>query len=160
MIENNEVVLSPAEEAAQRTERQARLKKMEQDEREERQRRIEASAATTRGFNEAYFRKQEELAQQIAKQNAKNAAAQKEREKSVNERRAAEAKARIEELHGKTNKPPEGWLDTAGTIPAPRNPSITLQPLPEKYPAGDPRRDMSEDLIIRMGMNPDPTQPA
>jgi hypothetical protein len=121
---------------------------------------IATATAQTAGMNEAYFHKQEELAQQIAEQNAKNAAAQKEREKSVNERRAAEARARIEELHGKTNKPPEGWLDTAGTIPAPRNPSITLQPLPEKYPAGDPRRDMSEDLIIRMGMNPDPTQPA
>jgi hypothetical protein len=121
---------------------------------------IATATALTAGMNEAYFRKQEELTQQIAEQNTKNAAAQKERDRLVNERRAAEAKAWIEELHGKANKPPEGWLDTARTIPAPRNPSITLQPLPEKYPAGDPRRDMSEDLIIRMGMNPDPTQPA
>lgn len=93
-------------------------------------------------------------------QNATNAAAQKERDKSTNERNAAEAKARIEALHGKTNKPQEGYLDAQGHIEAPRRASIVLQPEPEKYPAGDGRRGMSEDLIIRMGMDPDPTKPA
>ena len=121
---------------------------------------IATATALTSGINEAYFRKQEELAQQAEEQNKKNAAAQREREKTVNERNAAEAKARIEELHGKVNKPPTGYVDAAGTILCKRNPSISLTPRPDPYPSSDPRNGMPEDLIIRMGMNPDPTQPA
>jgi hypothetical protein len=131
--------------------RKARLKAEGEAEDRKRAEQIEASIAQTAGMNEAYFRKQEELAQQIAEQNVKNAAAQKERDKSAAARRIAENKANME-CKVTTNKPPEGFIDMAGTIPCKRNPSITLQPLPSKYPSSDPRHGMSDELILRMGM--------
>ena len=111
--------------------RKARLRAEDTEEKAARERQIEAASAPTRHLNAEYFSKQEALAKQIAEQNAKNAAAQVEREKAANERNTAEAKARIEALHGNKNKPPEGFLDMAGTIPCKRNPSITLQPKPD-----------------------------
>ena len=66
MVENNEAVLSLAEEGAQRTERQARLKQIEKDEREARERQIATVTAQTAGVNEAYFAKQAALAEQSA----------------------------------------------------------------------------------------------
>src|ERR1039458_8169646 len=84
-------------------------------------------------INEAYFAKQEALAEQIAAQNAKNAAAQKERDKGAAERRRAENEANMSAHHA-GNKPPEGFLDMAGTIPCKRNAPISLQPRPDRYP--------------------------
>jgi hypothetical protein len=106
--------------------------------------------------NEAYFEKQRQLEAQIAEQNASNAAAQKERERTANERRIAENKALIEGLHGTTNKPPTGFLDPYGLVPAPRTPSVSLTPKPARFPSSDPRNGLSPEQIIDMGLEPDP----
>lgn len=139
--------------------RKARLRKLEADEEAARWKQLEAAAALTRGHNEAYFEKQRHLEEQTAEQNARNAAAQKERDKTANERSAAESKVQIEAVYGKTNKPQEGYEDMYGLVPSKRNAPRVLQPVPDPYPSSDPRHGMDEALIISMGMNPDPRQP-
>lgn len=135
--------------------RRARLRKMEKDEADARAAQIEAVSAQTRGFNDAYFRKQEEAAKQIAEQNTKNKNEQEERDRQGAARRVAE-NAEHMSYHPAQNKPPVGFTDMTGTIPCHRKPSVTLQPVPAKYPSSDPRAGMDEDLIVRYGMNPDP----
>jgi hypothetical protein len=150
MNETQEVYTEPTE-----AQMRARAKQMDLEEAEARKRQIETSQALFSGINDDFFAREEELAKQIAAQNLANAAAQVERNKLVNERNAAEQKAQIETTYGKTNKPPTGFLDAAGTIPAPRNASITLQPRPDRYPPSDPRHTLSDADIIRMGMSLD-----
>jgi chemotaxis response regulator CheB len=106
-------------------------------------------------INTDFFTREAELSKKIVAQNLANSNAQKKRDATTNARVAAEQKARIEELYGKVNKPQEGYLDAAGTIPAPRNASITLQPRPDRYQPSDPRHTLSDADIIAMGMSLD-----
>lgn len=105
-----------------------------------------------------FWAAEEALSKQISEQNAFNASAQKERDKGAAERRIAENAANMSAHHA-GNKPPEGWMDMQGLVPAPRNPSISLQTLPARFPSSDPREGFSDELIIAHGMNPNPLQP-
>jgi len=137
----------------QRAERLNRVLAEEKKQSDAKRAREEQSAAATRGTNEAFFAKEAE----------ERATAEANRPivlEPVTDAATLKAQEQARYPRPKVNKPPEGFVDAAGLIPCKRKPSITLQPLPEKYRAGDPRRGMSEDLIIRMGMNPDPTKPA
>lgn len=159
MTDNNEVVLSITEEAADRAEKMARVLADEKAKADAQAAREEQVAAQTRGVNEAYKAKQDALAKQIEETNARNKAAQAERDKTANERSAAEGKARIEAVHGKQNKPETGFLDAHSLVPAPRKPSIVLQTQPSKYPSSDPRAGLTEALILSFNMDPRPDHP-
>ncbi len=91
--------------------------------------RIEQAEAPSRNINKTYWDKQEALAKQTAEQNAKNAAAQKQRDTDGAARRIAENEA-ARSYRG-PNKPPEGFLDIYGTVPAPRKAPIRLTPQPD-----------------------------
>jgi len=119
----------------------ARIRKEDAEVLTARAKKIDDSLSTTRGVNEAYFANQEALAAQAAVQNAKNHAAQKTQEQ-INAESIAAAKAAY------------AYKPYAPVTPKGR-PSISLPTVPEKYSSSDPRRGMDEDLIIRMGMNPD-----
>jgi len=113
---------------------------------------IEASAKQTRGVNEAYFKKQRQLEEQI-----------KNNKPIVLKPQTNEDAIKANDLRyprPATNKPQEGFTDPYGLIPSERKPSITLQQRPDKYASSDPRHSMSRELIEGMGMNPDPTKPA
>ena len=168
MGDQTEVVLTLAEEAAQRAERKARVEKLEKEENDKREKRIEASSAPTRTVNAEYFEKQRKLQDEAAEQNARNKKAQAERETNRNSQSLKESEARypypavnpqpaadhlMEASHPSTQK-------LHGYTPVKLKSGITLQPQPEKYPTSDPRHGMSEELIRSFGLNPDATKSA
>lgn len=151
-MNENEVVLTPAEEAAQRAERLSRVEAIENAEKKIQSERVEQVAAATRGVNESFFEREARQAE-LARSN---------KPVVLKQRSNADAIKAEQERYPRPviNKPQEGFTDPYGLQPCERKASITLQPLPSKYPSSDPRNGMNEELIIRMGMNPDPTQPA
>lgn len=160
---NNETkIITPEQEIAQRRERLARVTAEEKIVADAKKRREEQAAAQTAGVNESFFEKEARRAEE-----ARN-------NKPIVLKRQGDAEASAAEAarypRPAVNPMPVGdpFMDreteasqrAAGYTPPKLKPSITLQPMPSKYPMGDPRAGMSEDLIVRMGMNPDPTKSA
>src|ERR1035437_7131131 len=137
--------------------RRARLRQMEKDENEARTKQIEDASAPTRNVNAEYFAKQEALAKQIAENKSI----------SLPKQTNAEAIAAQTARYPRPAVNPQPFSDSlmdresdasrrAACYVTPKlKASISLQPSPEPYASSAPRRDMSEDLIIRMGMCPD-----
>jgi hypothetical protein len=154
----DEKVLTPEQENAQRRERLGRVLAEEEAAKKLKADRVAKNDADCAAVNAEFFRKQEELSAQIAAN--KPVALPKQ----TNEDAVAATAARYP--YPVTNPQPIGdhlmesqsdaCKRAAGYIPPKLKPSITLQPLPAKYPASDPRAGMDEDLIVRMSMNPDP----
>lgn len=139
------------EEAADRAEKIKRVEAIERAEADAQAARIEQANAQTRGVNARFFAAEAERSAQAA---ANRPIALKPQ---TNAEAVAAERARLN--RPSVNKLPEGWLDYACTKPAPRKPSITLQPSPSLYPSGDPRAGLTEALILSFNMDPDPTHP-
>jgi hypothetical protein len=162
MTEYNEAVLSSAEEAADRAEKLARVTAEEAAAKKIQDDRCEQAAASTRGVNEAFFEKQARRSEE-ARNNKPIIIPKKTNEEAI-------AASAAWYPYPVTNPQPisdplmdretEASQRAAGYTPPKLKTSLTLQPLPDPYPSSDPRRGMTEDLIIRMGMEVDPRKPA
>ena len=156
----DEKVLTPEQENAQRRERLGRVLAEEEAAKKLQADRTEQVNAATRNVNSEYFEKQRQLEEQA--RNNKPIVLKPQ----TNEDAIAATAARYP--YPATNPQPVGdqlmeqqsdaCKRAAGYIPPKLKPSITLQPLPAKYPASDPRAGMDEDLIVRMGMEVDPAK--
>jgi hypothetical protein len=139
------------EEAKDRAEKIARVEAIEKAASDAKRKHEEHVAAQTSGHNERYFEKQRLLEEQIA---ANKPIVLKPQ---TNADAIAAEQARYP--RPAVNPPQTGYLDAASTVEAPRKPSITLQPMPSKYPSGDPRAGLTEALILSFNMDPEPTHP-
>jgi hypothetical protein len=139
-----EVYQEPSE-----AEMRERAKRLDKEQADARAAQIEAAHAPTRNMNIEYAEKQRKFEEECAATNAKNKVAQEERDRQGAARRIAENKANMD-CHATTNKPPEGFIDMAGTIPCKRNPSITLKPQPDPaYFEKKPQPGMADILANR-----------
>lgn len=156
------VILTPAEENAQRAERLGRVLASEKAEADVQAARVEKSVADGAKVNETYFEKQRQLEDQI---NNNKPIVLKPR---TNDEAVAAEAARYP--RPAVNPMPLGdpLMDretdaskrASGYVTPKLKKSITLQSAPDPFPTSDPRRGMSKELILSMGMNPDPKQPA
>jgi hypothetical protein len=138
MIENNETeMLREAREAKERRERCEAIEKAEADAQKVR---VDAATKIAQETNERWRLKQEAEAKQIAEQNAKNTAAQAERDKNAAARRLEENKAAIEAYRYRPYDPTERDHLVEQQSEAYKK-SVGYNPKPEPKPVAPPKKE-------------------
>jgi hypothetical protein len=139
-------------EAIEGAERRARVEAIEKAEADTQAARIEKNKKDSEGMAEEYFgRLAERQAQAQANKPITIPAAP-----DPEVLRKAEHKSERVGGDSLMEKEPEYVQKMHGYTPFKPKPSITLQPKPNKYPAGDPRHDLDEALVVSLGMDPNP----